>query len=146
MYVWVRPDKFPIREAFAEPFEPLLYEERSKPSPLTDLPIDVLLVIAHHSSLVDVVSLLAVCTSLRAKLLNCMDAIAKQHLTWAVPAAFGEQNRWDAMLGDAGASSEPFPWLAYARQCHLSPSMRNRERIWGICMQLEQLAISHGVV
>lgn len=147
MYVWVRPDKFPIREAFEEPVHLMRCEARSLPAAFAALPLDVLLDIAEYMSLRDVLSLLSLCTTLRAKLAGCMDQLARRCLTWAVPSVPGEQERWDASLAQVDASlSQPFPWLAYARQCHLSPSMRNRQRIWGICQQYERLAILHGVL
>ncbi|EJD49089.1 hypothetical protein AURDEDRAFT_112788 [Auricularia subglabra TFB-10046 SS5] len=150
MYVWVRPDKFPVREAFTEPLQLLSCDIRSEPSNLAALPWDILFLISQYLSLRDILALLALCTSLRARLADSIDSLAKQRLTWAVPLASGEQDRWDASLAlvDASAWSPcfSFPWLSYARQCERSPSMRNRQRIWGICQQYERLAISHGVL
>ena len=113
---------------------------------LPDLPLDVLLAITHYMSLRDVLVLLETCKSLRAKLVPVIDTIAKQHLTWALPLAAGEQSRWNSLVKKANVSSEQFPWLSYARKCYESPSMRNRQRIRGICRQLEQLAIARGVL
>jgi hypothetical protein len=39
-----------------------------------------------------------------------------------------EWERWEKMWG----SMERVPWVAYARACGWSPSMRNRKRIWGM--------------
>lgn len=146
MYVWVRPDKFPVRAAFEHPLHLLQCKARSQACHFAELPVDVLLLIAGHLSLDDVLSLLALCTTLRAKLAFCVDPIARQHLTSAVPATAGEHERWNEMLNQADASSKPFPWLSYARQCRQSPSMRNRQRIWNICQQYERHATRLGIL
>ncbi|EJD49063.1 hypothetical protein AURDEDRAFT_150751, partial [Auricularia subglabra TFB-10046 SS5] len=114
MYVWARPDRFPVHEAFEEPVHLMSCNARSGPTPFADLPLDVLLDIGEYLEFRDVISLLRLCTTLRAKLLGCMDWLARRCSAWAVPLAPGEQDRWDASLAqvDAASRSQPFPWLA----------------------------------
>ncbi|KAF8651981.1 hypothetical protein AX16_004542 [Volvariella volvacea WC 439] len=38
------------------------------------------------------------------------------------------------------------PWLSYAKACRRSCSMRNRKRIWGIVLQLKDLAVKDGIL
>ncbi|KZV97468.1 hypothetical protein EXIGLDRAFT_730684 [Exidia glandulosa HHB12029] len=149
MYTWVRPDKFPVHQAFSDGLKLLDCPDRSSAgslAPFQALPLDVLLAVTQHQSLRDVLSLLALCTSVRACLTPLIDTIARQHLpASAFPSAF-EQEWWNELVRKAGGQSRDFPWFSYARQCYQSPSMRNRERIWGICKQLEELAIQHHVL
>jgi len=40
----------------------------------------------------------------------------------------------------SGQDADQIPWTRYAREATRCPSMRNRRRIWGIALQLEELA------
>ncbi|KZV80864.1 hypothetical protein EXIGLDRAFT_780450 [Exidia glandulosa HHB12029] len=141
MYCWVRPDKFPIAEARANPFVLTSFLDRSQAasaSALAALPLDVLLELSSHLVLYDALALLLLCTSLRYKLLPVADTLVRR----SIP-------EWMHMRADDSetlTTGDSFPWLAYARECSRSPSMCNRERIWRVCQQIEALAVQHGVL
>ncbi|KAH7092799.1 hypothetical protein BKA62DRAFT_663620 [Auriculariales sp. MPI-PUGE-AT-0066] len=150
IYVFKRPDVFPIAEAYQD-YQPLYTRNAgaaaaSPPGPaLTELPLELLLAIASPLLMQDALKLLLLSYPLRAKLLRHIDALAKQQLE---PRAFGaefEKARWDAKCTNTRNDSA-FPWHAYARACQRSPSMQNRRRIYGICLQLEMIAKKHEIL
>ena len=46
----------------------------------------------------------------------------------------------------SGKDVDRIPWMRYAREASKCPSMRNRRRIWGIALQLEELAERAGYI
>ncbi|KAH7096213.1 hypothetical protein BKA62DRAFT_663026 [Auriculariales sp. MPI-PUGE-AT-0066] len=153
IYVFKRPDLFPVAEAYQD--NEKLYTRdagalaTSQPGPaLPDLPLELLLAIARPLLIQDALKLLRLNYALRAKLLPHIDALAKQQLEpWAFAADFEKAAQWDALCADNAVRNDAkFPWFAYARACQRSPSMQNRRRIYGICLQLETMAKNHSII
>ncbi len=42
------------------------------------------------------------------------------------------------------ASEDAVPWAPSARECGMSPNMRNRERIWGMAERFRDLVKQQG--
>lgn len=174
MWVFVRPDRFPVTEAFAllcaSPL-PLLARARppffadgrdtpaSQHPTLETLPVDVLLLTCSHLSLSSMTKLCSASHTLLAALSPFLDSIARRHMAqrepWYLPPPDGQERAWfheqckiarssDVRVVDNSISE--FPWFWYARACRESPSMRNRKRIWGIARQLLDVARDLGVL
>jgi hypothetical protein len=114
------------------------------------LPAEVLCTIGEQLSVPSILNLLRtskyVREQMRPRINGLIGASIRKHaphlLPYRVEGPYGpaEVEWWDAKVQEAQGQDTPFPWLSYARACHNSPSMRNRERIWGICKQLERVA------
>jgi hypothetical protein len=125
--------------------------------PLGSLPTEILLMITSGLRVWDLVALLSTCKTLRTTLLPnadtlCRDIIKASHphlLPYTVAGgSYGDAEMvwWDEQVALARGSDAPFPWIAYARACKASASMRNRERIWGIAKQFETAARERGFI
>lgn len=197
MWVFVRPDVFPIREALESSFALTSYKPQSFTctglSRLEDLPVELLSSISCLlGSLSNAMALLCVSKTLRYKLLGSADILARHLLpsAWLPPFVQPYIDIEDMRLGpgeevilagdmeldddvpeppstpdsepvswcfspqgstitdtpattptsSCGSGARCFPWLAYARACAGSASMRNRARILWICTQIARLA------
>jgi hypothetical protein len=135
---------------------PLVLPTTKCDSPLGSLPTEILFLIASDLHVGDLVALLSTCKTLRMTLVPnadtlCRDIIEASHphlLPYAVAGPYGDAETvlWDEQVALARGSGAPFPWLAYARACKASASMRNRERIWGIAKQFEAAAREHNLI
>ncbi|KAK4702073.1 hypothetical protein P7C70_g4154, partial [Phenoliferia sp. Uapishka_3] len=133
-WVWMRPDRFPIKAASFHPDPPSLTESvdsSSTPSGqhgLASLPADVLLVIASLLPVSSILMLASACRNIRARiLLRQGNDVARAWLNsqgkyWLPPAE-----------GDAPEGG----WWIFLRRCVESGSMKNRRRIWGVVERLE---------
>jgi len=154
--------RFPVHEAFEtnSPFNAtqaagvLAAPEGSVQAPaLSDLPLELIFIITREMSMCDSLRLVQLNRSLRTRLLPQLNALAKQQLSpWALPTP-AEKSGWEDLVSSASSTSSrvggdvhAFPWWSYARACWQSPSMQNRRRIYGICLQLEAMARSHHVI
>ncbi|KAH7102772.1 hypothetical protein BKA62DRAFT_617163 [Auriculariales sp. MPI-PUGE-AT-0066] len=159
MYVWKRPDLFPVDEAYAS-IRPLYVRDNeiSSTTPqkasLTGVSAEIILSVARYLTMREALGLLLLNYSLRSKLLPLVDALAKEQLPgWAFPTEH-EQPSWNQLVSTAATDSSSvytvdgvhFPWLSYARACAHSPSMQNRRRIHGICQQIRKLAERHNII
>ncbi|KAF8806785.1 hypothetical protein BYT27DRAFT_7140189 [Phlegmacium glaucopus] len=168
MWIFVRPDRFPIAETLAA--NPLLVVSghssvRMNPhrsSGFDALPLDILILICQWLPVKSIHTLLCTNGYLRSQILPHVNMMAYQqiitlerHLLPAGPFELGDRkhgreevDRWDAEWSKGGIRREEFqvkiPWFIYRRECSKSMSMWNRWRIWGIAEQLERLAIDRG--
>jgi hypothetical protein len=152
---------FPVREVVQRGAQTAVLTHLSPPttkcdSSLCSLPTEILIIIASDLRVGDLVALLSTCKTLRTTLVPnadtlCRDIIKASHphlLPYTVAGLYGDAETvwWDEQVALARGSGAPFPWLAYARACKASASMRNRERIWGIAKQFETAARKHGFI
>ncbi|KAF8800046.1 hypothetical protein BYT27DRAFT_7263192 [Phlegmacium glaucopus] len=167
MWVFVRPDRFPIAETLAA--NPLLVVSGHssieinphRSSGFDALPLDILLLVCQLLPVKSTHMLLCTNRCLRSQILPYANMIAYQqiityerHLLPAGPFELDRQHGreevdwWDAEWSKGGIHKEEFqvniPWFIYRRECSKSMSMWNRWRIWGIAEQLERLAIDRG--
>jgi hypothetical protein len=153
--------RFPVSEAFSHPLDlvscPIgVQSEFPGKRGLETLPMEVFCSIIKDLPLFSLLNLLRLDKRYRQKLQSSIDdlvglwlkAQAPHLLPHRVDGPHGtdEVDWWDARVSDAGGAGKPFPWLAYVRACRRSPSMRNRERIWGIVKQIEQAAKELGLI
>ncbi|KAF8800048.1 hypothetical protein BYT27DRAFT_7118508 [Phlegmacium glaucopus] len=168
MWVFVRPDRFPIAETLAaSPFLVVSGHSSVEMNPhrssgFDTLPLDVLLLICQWLPLKSTHMVLCTNRGLRSQFLPYANMIAYQqiityerHLLPAGPFELRDRKHgreevdwWDAEWSKGGIHKEEFqvniPWLIYRRECSKSLSMWNRWRIWGIAEQMERLAIARG--
>ncbi|KAF8805196.1 hypothetical protein BYT27DRAFT_6670582 [Phlegmacium glaucopus] len=168
MWVFVRPDRFPIAETLAA--NPLLVVSGHsnagmnphRSSALDALPLDILIFICQRLPVKSTHMLLCTNRGLRRQILPHANMIAyhqiityERHLLPAGPFELRDSKHgreevdwWDAEWSKGGIRKEEFqvniPWFIYRRECSKSLSMWNRRRIWGIAQQLERLAIDRG--
>jgi len=116
---------------------------------ITDLPVEVILLVAQN---LDLISLLRFSITSK-KLLHIMFShnsttriILEKTRPWCLPHGQMEEKCWDEMLEERGGMTKNFSWIAYAKQCVESPSMRNRRRIWRIMEQMEAVAVKNGFI
>ncbi|KAF8909927.1 hypothetical protein CPB85DRAFT_698326 [Mucidula mucida] len=142
-------DDFPTAKPFAS-FPP--GQDNTVTTSFSKLPYDVLdYLCITYLSIWETSSLLCLNRSRRAALLPFIDtfaqkAIARRHPYWlpiVAPCLRGdeEQLRWEEMWA---ASEDAVPWAPYARECGMSPNMRNRERIWGMAERFRDLVKQQG--
>lgn len=174
MWVFVRPDDFPVVHAFAlmrasslpllacaYPVPPPSATDDStiltyQPPTLEALPLDVLLLITSHLSLPSMVKLCSASHTLLNVLFPFLDSLARRCMAqsepWYLPphgkerTSFHEQYKIARGPDTRDDDIAAFPWFWYARACRCSPSMRNRKRIWGIAEQLQGVARKMGIL
>ncbi|KAH9926084.1 hypothetical protein B0H21DRAFT_140838 [Amylocystis lapponica] len=173
MFAFVRPNVFPVVEAFAYWRVSLLANARSRSEatpfrseiPTTNhltfdtLPIDVILDVCSHLSLSALFKLCLASRFLHATLSPFISTGTfirnwmAQHEPWYLPPPDGQERLWFNEQCQLALQDEKeirdgdvlrCPWLWYARACGESPSMRNRARIWSVAKQLEELANATG--
>ncbi|KIM38508.1 hypothetical protein M413DRAFT_30058 [Hebeloma cylindrosporum] len=179
MWVFVRPDRFPIKETLAAkpiPKFPYLTTagldlQNLKPA-LGSLPPDMLLEICELLPIRSIYALITTCKEIRSVILPHANAIVRRRITedepWYLPAGpfelpagpfeknprlemhGREEIEWWATQWAAGGISQEdadseIPWFIYRKECN-SMSMWNRNRIWGICKQLDALARKEGLL
>ncbi|EJD43240.1 hypothetical protein AURDEDRAFT_167655 [Auricularia subglabra TFB-10046 SS5] len=137
MWIFARPDAFPLGQAYRHGFrmQPLPPAVPGT-SPLERLPVEILVTIVENfDQFTDLTSLLLVSKSVRDLCLTSMDTLVRVLAPeWMIPSPEHFKN-----LEAAGYPS--FPWLKYAHYCRvLSPNMRNRWRIFGVCQQVLDIA------
>ncbi|KAF8806789.1 hypothetical protein BYT27DRAFT_7190462 [Phlegmacium glaucopus] len=168
MWVFVRPDRFPITETLAA--NPLLVVSGHssvemnphRSSAFDTLPLDILILICQWLPVKSTHMVLCTNRGLRSRILPYANTIAYQqiiaferHLLPAGPFELRDREHgreevdwWDAEWSKGGIRKEEFqvkiPWFIYRRECSKSMSMWNRWRIWGIAEQMERLAIDRG--
>jgi hypothetical protein len=149
-----------VIDAFNQPLEPAsLSWERSNlnvSAAFEKLPADVVCAVSERLPVPSILHLLSTSKHirelLRSRVNNLISTSIQKHaphlLPYRVEGAYGstEVEWWDAKVQEAQGQGKPFPWLSYVRACKSSPSMRNRERIWGICKQLERVAKKKGLL
>ncbi|KZV90171.1 hypothetical protein EXIGLDRAFT_750792 [Exidia glandulosa HHB12029] len=140
MWVHVSPHWFPYQQTFANPFALCLLPPQSAAhSRLEQLPVELLVMISEElDCFSDIALLLLVSKTVRHMLIPHMDAIVKELAPqWMIPPS----NELAVIERAAHAQGRGFPWLKYAHTCRfISPSMRNRWRIFGICDQIAGFA------
>ncbi|KAJ7616501.1 hypothetical protein FB45DRAFT_1034818 [Roridomyces roridus] len=163
MWVFVRPDRFPVAEALALP--PLRQFTVTTPSDrfndslsLPDLPLDIILELCTQLALPALLSLLQINKSLRSLILPHLDAVVRksierehQYLLPETPSSAyrsSEEHEWWTRQWTEGGKKEvnSIPWTAYARACATSRSMRSRKRIWDIVGEMEAAAKRDGII
>ncbi|KAF8810561.1 hypothetical protein BYT27DRAFT_7161601 [Phlegmacium glaucopus] len=168
MWVFVRPDRFPIAETLAA--SPLLVVSGHssvgmnphRSSAFDALPLDILILICQWLPVKYTHMVLCTNRGLRSQILPHANMIAYQqiitcerHLLPAGPFELRDRKHgreevdwWDAEWSKGGICKEEFhvkiPWFLYCRECSKSLSIWNRWRIWDIAQQLERLAIDQG--
>ncbi|KAJ7670326.1 hypothetical protein B0H17DRAFT_1086032 [Mycena rosella] len=158
MWVFVRPDRFPISEAFA--FKPATFaaSEASKSAPSLDsLPLDIYREISAYMPPSGLLVLTAINKYLRAVLAPQMDSLFFRHIVANEPHLLPaeevvcyrgseEFDWWDENWRKGGLDTDdPIPWMAYAKACVSSRSMRNRKRLWDIVGRMEAIAREQGL-
>ncbi|KAF8154434.1 hypothetical protein B0H34DRAFT_523106 [Crassisporium funariophilum] len=172
MWVFVRPDRFPIAETLEatalSSFQNNLENNPYGPPTLHSLPLDVLLAVCEYLPIQSTHMLISSDRCLRTQLLPHADSIAHQHIIMNEPhllpagpfdfsdKKYGkgrgreEADWWTAQWAGGGISGldmdAKIPWLLYRRECSRSMSMWNRERIWGVAKQMEKLAKERGLL
>ncbi|KAJ7612671.1 hypothetical protein FB45DRAFT_939528 [Roridomyces roridus] len=163
MWMFVRPDRFPISEALALPalqqFAVSTPSETSKGSPsLLDLPLDIIQELCAHLPLPSLLSLPQINKSLRALVLPHLDAFVRRSIEWhhryllpETPSSAyrsNEENEWWTKQWVEGGKVDvnSIPWTAFARACATSRSMRSRKRIWDIVGEMEAAARRDGII
>ncbi|KAF8806784.1 hypothetical protein BYT27DRAFT_7190451 [Phlegmacium glaucopus] len=168
MWVFVRPDRFPIAETLvANPLLVVSGQSSAWMNPhrsltFDALPLDILLLICQWLPVKSTHMLLCTNRGLRSQILPHANMIAYQqivtferHLLPAGPFELQNKERgreevdwWDAEWSKSGIPKEELkfkvPWFLYRRECSKSLSMWNRRRIWSVARQMERLAIDHG--
>ncbi|KDR79436.1 hypothetical protein GALMADRAFT_243516 [Galerina marginata CBS 339.88] len=164
MWVFVRPDRFPIAETIAAaPFPTFSVNDSGKRvSPFESLPVDILLAICEEIPIRTTFALISTCKRVRASILPHADSITHQRLKadepWYLPAGpfelkdkkhgREEVDWWASQWAAGGISGEgmdlAIPWFLYRKQCSSSMSMWNRKRIWDVAMQLGRLVDERG--
>jgi hypothetical protein len=152
---------FPVREALRRGATNAMLTPLGSPAvkhdvPLGSLPTEILLLIVAGLRVRNLLALLSTCKTLRTTLMLdtdmlCRDIIKASYphlLPYTVAGPYGDAETvwWGEQVALARGSDTPFPWLAYAHACKASPSMRNRERIWGIAKQFEAAARELGLI
>lgn len=156
-WVFVRPDRFPVTQAFAYrsqlPNVAAHLELSALDLGLPSLPVDILLHIASFLSLSCLLKFSSLTRSMLSALGPFLDSLTHSLLIrdspWLLPPDDGgpEKIWWDSHCQVfMGGQETPFPWIGYARACWESPSMKNRRRLWGIAEQLEVLAERRGLM
>ncbi|OBZ69555.1 hypothetical protein A0H81_10510 [Grifola frondosa] len=168
LYMLVRPDVFPVAQAFvlsrqsglaqlAREVSEHIAADPPAPNTLPGLPLDILLLLSSRLPLSSIVTLCTSCGSLLCALGPHLDAAVhasmKLHEPWHLPPPAGmfpegHDQKWFEEQSAAAAQDElqPFPWLAYARACRESASMKNRRRLWNVSIELERMAVEFGIL
>ena len=145
------------------------YSSRGKLARLEALPLPIFQLLTSYLSPKDFMTLLFLSKSLHASLLPNIDKLVyasiretRPHLLPSTPLKFAghrerrskEEEYWvlewakggihlgldDKRNWRSAQDVDEIPWMRYARAAARCPSMRNRRRIWGIALQLEELA------
>ncbi|EJD44244.1 hypothetical protein AURDEDRAFT_125282 [Auricularia subglabra TFB-10046 SS5] len=129
--------QFPLREAYSYNFSMApLPPATPGTSSLERVPVEILtMIVEEFAQFSDLTSLLLVSRSVRHICLASMDTLVRALAPeWITPSS--------QQLKMLEVSGNPrFPWLKYVHYCRtLSPSMRNRWRIFGICQQVLDIA------
>ncbi|KAJ7622190.1 hypothetical protein FB45DRAFT_927193 [Roridomyces roridus] len=165
MWVFVRPDRFPIAEAltfarlqcFAPP---VTVSETCTTLSLHTLPLDIIQEISSHLPVSAVLRLIQITKLLRALVLPHLDAfihtsleLHNRYLLPETPSSSAyrsheELDWWTTRWAEGGiiGDGDSIPWTAYARACARSRSMRSRKRIWDIVGDMEAVARKDGVL
>ncbi|KAJ7127692.1 hypothetical protein C8R44DRAFT_99200 [Mycena epipterygia] len=159
MWAFVRPDRFPIAESLAcKPLAKFAAPEAfPTASSLDSLPLDIYQEISAYLTSRGLVSLIAINKRLRAALVPQMDQLFFHHIVANEPYLFPadevecyrgseELGWWDEGWKKGGLEEDDtIPWMAYAKACASSASMRKRKRIWWIIGQMEAIARAEGL-
>jgi len=174
MWVFVRPDRFPVAETLAAKpiptFQDTINTEPTTNFTLGSLPPDLILAISEFLPIRTIYALITTCKRLRSIILPHVDPISRRRLVeeepWYLPAGPFKLNLtatnyqgvhgreeiewWAAQWAAGGISPEDMdnriPWFIYRKECSKSMSMWNRKRIWGIAKQLDTLARDRGLL
>ncbi|KAG9084704.1 hypothetical protein FS749_005026 [Ceratobasidium sp. UAMH 11750] len=143
-WVWMRPDRFPIKPSNAshqfQKIQPFTLIQPPPAASIATLPTELLHSIALHLPLSDIVSLAAAHKAVYNALLGgagTRDILARSYMRlqepWYLPYGEAELKWWHERDGDDALGWE------YLRQCCTqSHSMRNRKRIWKAAESIEE--------
>ncbi|KAJ7644878.1 hypothetical protein FB45DRAFT_300529 [Roridomyces roridus] len=157
MWMFVRPDRFPITEALAlQPFQEFAVNTPSDTSngslALPDFPLDIILELCSYLPLRSLLYLTQINKRLRALILPHLDVLVgrsfkheRRSLLPETPSSAyrsNEEHEWWTKEWVEGGKGDvnSIPWTAYARACATSRSMRSRKRIWDIVGEMEVAA------
>ncbi|KDR71471.1 hypothetical protein GALMADRAFT_253776 [Galerina marginata CBS 339.88] len=165
-WLTMRPDVWPSPTSESTPaftFMQLVTSPLDDSNPFSALPTELLLDIFRHLPIRALFSLSSASRSLRSLITEpafLNQVIKAAVLTgaefWVLPVASipGEEERarvvameWlsavspdhDVPITEPPFHSASFPYLAFVRACYASDSMRNRQRLWDIVKQFEEL-------
>ncbi|KAH7925388.1 hypothetical protein BV22DRAFT_1011341 [Leucogyrophana mollusca] len=135
LWLWMSPDRFPTESSLFGAAATTFLEPSSHPRPsclskVASLPLEVTI---HLLSFADIPSILSLASTSRlfhTSIFGC-DALVR---TWVCVNA-----PWYIPYSNDAADIAAMDW-AYLRRCYISPSMRNRRRIWRIVGDIERLA------
>ncbi|KAJ7644925.1 hypothetical protein FB45DRAFT_999790 [Roridomyces roridus] len=163
MWVFVRPDRFPVAEALAlPPFQEFAVNTPSNRSngslALPDLPLDIILELCTYLPLCSLLYLAHINKHLRALIVPHLDVLVgrllkreRRYLLPKTPSSAyrsNEEHEWWTKQWAEGGKEEvnSIPWTAYAKACATSRSMRSRKRIWDIAGEMEAAARLTGAI
>jgi len=145
LWMWMSPDRFPLEATPEEMTTSLvllgLSSPKDNPAPIETLPFELLYAIILEGHLSSLLSLASASRSLYTLILGSerdRNAIALawivKNAPWYIPVDCSDE---ETPRSDLRRTSDTWTYL---RRCRASASMRNRERIWRIVEQIEELA------
>jgi len=145
LWMWMSPDRFPLETTPEEMTISLVSSGLSPPkdnlAPIEKLPFELLYAIVLEGPPSSLLSLASTSRSLYALILGSesdRNAIASawiiKNAPWYIPVDCSDE---ETPRSDLRRTSDTWTYL---RRCRESASMRNRERIWRIVEQIEELA------